>query len=473
MKLYENRITKRFLFLLICLIIVLAGAGIYFFLPDNRLNVVLISIDTLRPDHLGCYGYPQKTSPTIDGLAREGVRFQNAVSTTTWTLPAHLAMLTSLNDYAHGVIWDTYKLEEERITLAEIFKKKGYTTIGVFTGPYLHPIFGFHQGFDQYIDAMVLKNKNSKDFDLYSAAPKEITTPNAMKNVKALLKDTGKRPFFLFLHLFDVHHDFIPHPPYDTLFDPGYNGPVNGINPEKNPAIHKDMSSEDLAHIKALYDGEIRFVDEEGINILVNLLKDKGIINNTLIIITSDHGEEFFEHNIFGHRQNLYGTTLHVPLIVWCPKLLPQGVTIEEPVSIIDIMPTILELAGLPSSPESQGVSLVPLINGKKEKKRPLFSELVGKNVHIESIRTGDSKVILNYIDKTWEYFDLKNDPFEKQPIIQSSDPIVKKTLNTFNLTRRDLIKYRQSISTQKHKPIELDPQLRKKLESLGYINKK
>lgn len=268
-------------------------AYIYFSRPP--LNVVLVSIDTLRPDHLSCYGYSRATSPSLDRLALEGARFESAISTTSWTLPAHIALFTSLPDLVHGVLWDDQKLNENRITLAEILKESGYRTGGVFTGPYLLPRFGFEQGFDDYLDA-TLHDKKLVGPDVLLASEQGRTTPGAMEKVEAWIDQSPDDPFFLFLHLFDAHPDFDPPPPYDTMFDPSYSGTVQGKDVFHNPAIKADMAPRDLSHLKALYDGEIRFVDEAGISRLLAILEERDLLDRTLIIITSDHGEEFFEH---------------------------------------------------------------------------------------------------------------------------------------------------------------------------------
>jgi len=439
----------------------------------SRFNVVLVSIDTLRPDHLGCYGYSQPTSPTIDRLAREGAQFKNAFSTTTWTLPGHLALLTGLPDLVHGVISEAQMLDENRITLAEVLKKGKYRTLGVFTGPFLLPRWGFDQGFDVYQDA-TLYDKKLDGAEMLNASERGRTTPGAMDKVEALLDQKPGKPFFLFLHLFDAHPDFDPPPPYDRMFDPDYTGSVNGIDIMKNPAVHQDMDPRDLEHLRSLYDGEIRFIDEAGISRLVGILRKRGLIERTLIIITSDHGEEFYEHGVFGHRQNLYDTTLHIPLVLWCPALVPPGLVIKEQVRIIDIMPTILDLLGMQQSPEALGESLLPLLSsretGETKGPRQIFCEVQESNLYIEGLRTEDSKVVVDYRKQERLYLDLLKDSEERAPLMSPEHPAFKKALDRFFSVRWNLVAYRDSLPWRATNAPKMDPELRERLKSLGYL---
>ena len=438
---------------------------------SSPLNVVLISIDTLRPDHLGCYGYERLTSPTIDRIAREGILFENAFSSTTWTLPAHLALLTSLPNLVHGVIDEDSALDENRHTLAEILNDNGYKTIGIFTSPYLLPRFGFSQGFDEYLD-MTLFDKKLDESEMIRAAERGGTTPGAMEKVAAFLNQDTKNPFFLFLHLFDVHADFDPPEPYNSMFDPGYSGSVPTTDIMNNPAIHKDMSAQDLNHLVALYDGEIRFVDETGISRLMDLLTENGLKDQTLIIITSDHGEEFFEQGVIGHRQNLFDTTLRIPLIIWCPGRVPAGKSAKNQVRIIDIMPTILDILRLPQSQEGLGKSLVPLFLNQveEENSRPLFTVVKNWVDYQESLRTTDYKIILDYKRDERLFYDLLNDPEEMSPILIKDQLEFRGAMDQFFRIRWNLTSFEKTLPQSGKVAPELDPELIERLKSLGYI---
>ncbi len=434
-----------------------------------RTNVILISIDTLRPDHLGCYGYGRATSPAIDRLASEGIRFDNTFSSTTWTLPAHLALLTSLPDVVHGVTTEALQLDERCLTLPEILREQGYRTWGVFTGPFLMARWGFGQGFDSYRDATVYDKKLEGEV-MIQAAERGQTTEGAMKKVRELFQDQSPRPFFLFLHLFDVHPDFDPLPPYDTLFTPSYLGNVHGIDIMNNPLVHKDMPQVDLDHLIALYDGEIRSVDELGIAVLVRMLDEFGLSDNTLIVLTSDHGEEFFEHGVFGHHQNLFDSTLKIPLVIWGPGLVPSGKSVDHQVRIIDIMPTILDLLDLPQSPEGLGQSLRELWEAPQEFRsdRPVFSEVKSWKHYMESLRLTNFKFIRDYSRNDKAMVDLALDPHEIDLIF--GDDISPEVEKKFLELRSGLIAYQKGLPWRSHRAPEMDPELRERLKSLGYI---
>lgn len=457
-------------------LVILVAAGSLFIYRSTRpkkFNVVLVSIDTLRPDHLGCYGYGRDTSPAIDRLAREGARFETVISSTSWTLPAHMAMLTSLPDMVHGVVWDYIRLDENRVTLAEMFKRNGYVTGGVFTGPYLLPRFGFGQGFDDYIDATLYDKKLVK-LDVLNASELGRTTPGAMdKTEKWLRERNSDKPFFLFLHLFDVHQDFDPPPPYDTMFGESYDGDISNKGMATNPVFKKMLPRKEVDHFVALYDGEIRFVDTEGVDRLIKILESIDVLDNTLIVITSDHGEEFYEHGFWGHHHNLYDETLKVPLVLWQPELVPQNKVIKGQVRIIDIMPTILDLVGLPQSDETLGVSLVPSFEGKMPDGGPprwALAELFGINMNMEALRSEKFKIIRDNQKKKIEYLDLEADPAEINPITDSENNGFKKALKNLAVFHRAMETCRKSIPWSGDRSIQLDEETRQRLRSLGYV---
>lgn len=451
----------------------LAAAGWFWLRPGpSPLNVVLVSLDTLRPDHLGCYGYSRDTSPTIDRLAAEGTIFETVISSTSWTLPAHHALLTSLPDPVHGVLWDNHRLDDARITLAEVLSENGYRTAGIFTGPYLLPRFGFDQGFDEYIDA-TLFDKKLTGADVLIASERGRTTTGALDKVGRWLDKDASRPFFLFLHLFDIHPDFDPPPPYDTLFDPDYEGRIKGTDVFHNERIHSGMSGKDLEHLKALYDGEIRFVDEAGVGRLVKMLEKRGLLDDTLLVITADHGEEFFEHGEFGHRLNLHDTSLRIPLIFRAPGHIPAGRVVGEQVGIIDIMPTILSVIGLPPSPEGMGRDLMPAMRGDSSPPPPaVFSELTGGDLHLESYRREEFKIVLDFKQGKLRYFDLLADPAEKKPVADSSDDRLREVLAEFETMREDMSARRRIIPRGLDRTEPMDAEIRQRLESLGYIGR-
>lgn len=349
------------------------GALVWFFgfREEIKPNVILISIDTLRADHLGCYGYPQDTTPNLDRLAAEGMRFDRVHSTTSWTLPAHVSLMTGLPNELHDVRHDTIRLDPAREMLAEQFKRAGYKTAGFFGGTYLGEDYGFAQGFDRYENCGAPSAKQLKElgrnpleaeFEAESLSHRVITAEKIENKAEAFLRNAGEDPFFLFLHHWDVHYDYRAPSEYVRLFAPNYRGSLDPSAFMANPKIAPDMSAEDLAWVIAHYDAEIRWVDFQ-IGRLLETLDELGLRENTYVVVTADHGEEFFEHGNKGHRKTLYEESLRIPLIIAGPGI-NAGDTRNQ-ARIFDIMPTILDLCGLPAGSECYGVSLAPLTRGK------------------------------------------------------------------------------------------------------------
>jgi len=382
-----------------------------------RPNVLLVSVDTLRPDHLGCYGYERDTSPVIDRLAAEGARFETVVSSTSWTLPAHVTLFTALPPEAHGVQFDPRALEEEALCLAEVLKDAGYATAAVVGGPFLRSMYGIDQGFDVYDESVVRS--------LYESHV-GVTSPTLVELATDWLDgwDRAGRtaPFFLFLHLWDVHYDYTPPPPYDTMFDSDYDGEIRAEDFERGEHIHPEMDPRDLDHVIALYDGEIRYTDG-WIGRLLEDLRDRGVADDTIVVLTSDHGEAFFEHGVKGHRKDLYDETLMVPLVVRYPPRVPAGHVVRQQVRLMDVAHTVLALAGV-DRPEGFGLAsdvdagprdLTPYLDEGSEELPSLvgFADLHGI---LGAIRTPDHKLLSERgALATAELYDLAADPAESE----------------------------------------------------------
>ncbi|MFT5444525.1 MAG: membrane-anchored protein YejM (alkaline phosphatase superfamily), partial [Myxococcota bacterium] len=217
-------------------------------------------------------------------------------------------------------------------------------------------------------------------------------------------------PFFMFVHLWDVHFDFVPPPPYDTMFDPDYAGDLTGENFFRSPRINPQMSGADLRHILALYDGEIAWTDHH-IGKILDDLDARGLLANTIVALVSDHGEEFFEHGKKGHRFTLYDEVIRIPMILWYPEKIRSGVRIQSPSSLIDIFPTLLELAGAPKADKVMGRSLLPAINGGSAfEDRLAISELNTLGRNLATFRGEATKLLLNNDNGHAWTFDLRLD---------------------------------------------------------------
>ena len=439
---------------------------------------MLISIDSLRADHLGSYGYNKPTSPTMDALAAQGARFEWAISTTSWTLPAHAAMFTGLYDSAHGLVDNGLALAAEHRTLAEVLQDNGYQTGGFFGGPYLHPIFGLGQGFDTYESCMAQIDTDATEESVrdqsrqkHSASHSDVTSPRTLAAATRWLDSLDRdKPFFLFLHLWDVHYDFLPPKELVDLFDPGYAGTLTGENFMDNPAVRADMDARDFAHLLALYDGEIRFVDDH-IGQLVEVLKGRGEWDNCLFVITADHGEEFFEHGQKGHQKTLFDEVVHVPLVLTWPGHIPAGVRVSDPVRSIDLMPTLLTAAGVSKRPRVQGRDLWPLIKGQSLPSEPALCELLVDKREYRAVRTSGFKVVRSHPSKALAGFDLSSNPKEALVgQILEPDPRV---VSGGRVLLAETERAREWLRTLGAGPkeIEMDPAMLENLRNLGYVD--
>ncbi len=450
--------------------------------PVHRVqpDIVIVMIDSLRYDHLGCYGYARPTSPQIDCLATEGVRFQNAISTTSWTLPAHAALFTGLFDETHGLLHNDLRLSDNMVTLAELLRGVGYRTAGFYGGPYLHPTYGLSQGFDTWVSCItkfdetlpqdIVRTIAEGDINISHS---DITGYQTLEKVRLWLQALDDRPFFLFLHLWDVHYDYIPPAHYIRMFDPDYNGALTGNDMMHNPDVRADMPRRDLEHLIALYDGEIRFTDDILSNILAEINGRKRL-HEALVVVTADHGEEFFEHGYKGHQRSLYEEVVRIPLIFrWLGRLDP-GHVVKEQVRIIDIMPTVASLADVSLRSKVQGRDISPLLRGGKLKPEAALCTLhVTGMQELHAVRTNRQKLITSpspYEQRpNFQFFDLMRDPGEliTQPIWTNGYYEARSTLN--KLRRESRLLSRRLGETVRIAPPP-DNALREKLRSLGYL---
>ena len=425
----------------------------------RRPNVVLVSIDSLRADHLGAYGYPRPTSPRLDRLAAEGVVFDSAWSTTTWTLPSHVSLLTALYPEVHGVTEDGLRMTADQLLLSEVLRSAGYRTAAFVSAPFLNRIYGFDQGFDLYDDVTIpLKRHRESHRGSTGAALHGAIT--------RWLGEGHGEPFFLFLHYWDVHFDYEPPPAFVAPFDPGYRGAAEFRNFEKNRAIHPGMPEADLARLVALYDGEIAYTDHH-LGLLFDELERLGKLEDSLVVVTGDHGDEFFEHGEKGHMKNLFETTLRVPLVVRFPGGAAGGTRVAEPVSLVDVGPTLLDALGVARPPVFDGESLVDLAAGQRRRRpRPIFAGLYGRSW---AVRSGDLKLVR--VERTGEppseaLFDLAADPGEVEDLAPSRRDEARQLSDLLARWRRHAAGQRREAA----RPFEKGEGLRETLESLGYL---
>ncbi len=444
------------------------------------MNVLLLVIDALRSDHLGASNYHRDTSPNIDKLAKNGVFFKNTITPVPRTSPAVASILTGLYPHSHGIRFlYTTKLNPNVSTLQEILKAHGYSTVG-------HAIelqeTGLEKGFDIFNPvswriANKIKRSMKKILMLYRKQdPAEMLTDFGIRQIDRL----REKKFFLYLHYIGIHWPYNPPEPYAEMFEPDYKGGHTfneaGTRIKRGDMIfNNNLPEEENRHAISHYDGAIRYVDFQ-VGRLIEHLKKKGLMEDTLIVLTSDHGEGFGEHNIyFEHGEYLYEENLKVPLVLIHPKL-PQKV-IESQAQLTDIMPTVLELMDIPLIDEADGVSLVPLIKEGAEARKYSFAETErsyykqNKRIYFNGIkgkwrmiRSNSWKLILipHPEQDIYELYNIKSDPGETRNLIDK-EPEVAKSM------KDELFKWIRH--SEQEENLDLTEKSKKLLRKLGYMD--
>ena len=447
---------RRFIKIFIIMLILIGGVSLAFYklLPSNnkKYNIVFIMIDTLRADHLGCYGYQRDTSPTIDSIANKGILFKNSFSASPWTIPTIVTLFTG---YHPNSVFEPANLRQAMRwilpnninTLPEMFQQNGYETYAIVDHPAINPIHGHARGFDRFIQASDLWEKESRNKMVLTGVSREDMFQLFSKDVLENIDESDKN-FFLYLHL------IYPHGPY-----------------ERHTSELNDLSiNVETDNIIDLYDSEIRYTDRLIEKIYDNFDK-KELLNDTYFVITSDHGEGFMDHNFEKHGNSLYNELLRVPLIILPPKSLsiPPSV-IESPVGTIDLFSSLLELAfNKNMSNGKEGKSLPDMINEDMgDDERIVFSESPNLRIIRAIAAIGNSfKYIYGDGEKGELLFDLDNDPEELNDV-QTEHP------ETVQLLRDAIIKHKiENRKIRESFTVELKDNTKEtlnKLRSLGYV---
>lgn len=326
--------------------------------PRPGPNIILISLDTLRADHLGCYGYPLETSPNLDAFAKESFLFEHCYSTSSWTLPAHASVFTGLLVAIHRAgTRERWRVDDSLTTLPEIAADRGYLTAAFTQGLFVAGALGFVQGFDRYSDGTVDQNLVSQ-----REHPEPYRAEKIFKQGERWLDEFGDNPFFLFMHTYEIHTPYSPPPEFARRF---------GVEPgEDNIPTPEIDSQKERDRFRALYDAEIAYTDYV-LGTFFDYLKRNGILENTMVVIFSDHGEEFWEHGGVIHGLTLYREQLHVPLIVRLPGTTPASGTVSHIVSTADIFSTLIDAMGSGYTHPSSSISLTPFMAREPPKTRP------------------------------------------------------------------------------------------------------
>ena len=410
------------------------------------LNVVLITIDTLRADHVGCYGYKQIKTPNIDGLAADGARFERAFAVVPVTLPSHTTMLTGTYPMLSGMHdFSGNKLSPLQPTLASVLKQAGYQTGAVIAAAVLDSRFGLNQGFDFYYDHFDFNRLDEANLD-------QMERPGNVVADVALdwLAKNSQKKFFLWMHLYDPHFPYRPPEPYSREY---------AAQP---------------------YDGEIAFADEQ-VGRLLRFLKEKGIYRNTVIVLCGDHGESLGEHGEKTHGFFIYNATMHVPLIIRLPENAAARV-VADPVSLVDLMPTVLGAVGLEIPSQVQGRSLLPQLRDLRDhddlhrddlhhddqagRDRVLYGETYLPRLHFNwSELRGSENTKYHFIDAPRpELYDLAKDPGEVHNLFAEKKAVSEEMRAKLAGMIRDY-----SAGKELAEKTGLDPDLMERLKALGY----
>ena len=475
-------ILKQNVFLFYCIFITVISANTLR-AEDNRSvadkagqtgkpNVLLIGVETLRADHVSCLGYTRATTPTLDKLAKEGALFSKAIATSSWTMPTNMSIFTSLYPGVHKTTDYQKKLPQGRSTLADIMKTQGYTTAAFVSNPTLGSQYGFSQGFDLYDDFSVDLDLGLNLFEDNDKGGKKVHNAMTSKAVNrsaiSWLQKNYDNPFFMFVFYFDPHYDYIPPPPFDTIFDPNYDGRTDGRGIVNKP----QPQPRDLEHIIALYDGEILYTDGY-VSKLLEKFAEYGIIDNTLVVIYSDHGDEFYEHGSTAHGHSLHNELTHIPLIFNWPRAIAGNKKIDCLVSQIDIMPTILDYLDIQYSSDMQGKSLKGLIEGKEENPHDIvYGEVsIHPNKLFAAARSRNYKFILDLQTGKKQLFNINDDPDEQINIYLEKSlegPVLIENQLTLRLINNS--KLADRLSGKEEDSVELDEEQIRQLKALGYV---
>lgn len=443
--------------------------------PDlrDRPNVVVILADALRADRLGCYGNGTGLTPHIDELARDGVVYRNTTAQAPWTKPSVATLLTSMYPSSHQAIHDASLLPDAVTTLPEALSAAGYRTVAYSTNPYVNPAFNFDQGFDEFtlepgerfggppmasqltVYGYAMRALKFATLDHFLPIPlwprffyQEIGILN--EDVLGWLEANRHGRFFAYVHYMDPHDPYFDHPynSYTIFAGQGYLDP--GLTPEMN----------------RLYDGEVAYLDAH-VGHLIRALKEWGLYDEALIVLTSDHGEEFNEHGGFSHGETLYREQIAVPLVVKYPGSAHRGLVDDAPARLLDVAPTVLDTIGLSVPTTMQGLSLLP--GAGVPRADYVFAETDRWGCVVWSIQDGRHKLVVanegnpRALPPT-ALFDLQADPGERYDILADEPDIARRLRG--QLDQAMAFARANAVAAQSG---ELDPATRERLRQLGY----
>lgn len=426
----------------------------------ERRPVILVVVDTLRADHLGTYGYTRATSPHLDDWARSGRLYERAFATSPWTAPSFGSIFTGQLPSRHGVMRQERpdgsvlfgSLDSGSVPVAERLSANGYRTAAFVNNPFLSPEFGLDRGFDLY--------------DYSPGDNREIRPAGAMVDRTLEWIDAqASTSFFVVMQLFDPHLDYDAPSPFrgrftDTI-DSEWELPVGEMNAIRSQAA--ELTAGDRSFIEAAYDEEVAYVDEQ-LGRFRQALADRGLLDGSLVLLTSDHGEEFFEHGGFEHGHALWQELVHVPLVAWGPGVVAGRD--PSPASIVDLAPTVLEFAGLAPVPSTAGVTLWPSLSASGElPERTLYAEQNLYGTELKAAIRWPFKLIVSVESGGRFLFDLEANPEERFVDLPEQQERAQSMLGELSRRVGEDLAAREGDS-----PVALDEETLEKLRSMGYV---
>ena len=443
---------QRFAFAVALVLLALGGCRQA---PENapRPNIVLIVVDSLRQDHLSCYGYERQTSPYVDQLAARGVRYERAYSQAAWTLPSVASLLTSRFPSQLGIHRIRHQLGEQFTRLPELLAADGYVTAAVVSHYLVSSSWGFERGFGHFDESNIRGHAG-------------VSSPGLLETASRWLGEPREAPFFLLLHFFDPHYAYIEHEGYRFGDFSSYDGPVTSgmlFDDLEDLGRAKLLKEPDLERLLSIYDSEIAFTDAH-IGRLLRRLEELDLFSSSMIIFTADHGEAFQDHHILGHGGNLMEEMIRVPLIIKMPGDGPVGVS-PRVVGLIDLFPTVLEAAGIAPPEGTEGRSL--LTRGLlHHHQRPVFSESVGGGSH-RVVVDGGLKLVHRLDPEARFLFDLEADPGERKRL----RPGVKRERFEQLSSLLDAWEAHLEASRGQAEEVEMTEEIKERLRALSYLD--
>ncbi len=451
-----------------------------------RPNIVFILIDTLRADHLPIYGYSRQTAPRLSALAQQATTFTQMYAQSSSTRPSVATLFTSLYPSTHQVHYERDFIPDSLTLMAEVLRAGGYRTFGASSNANVSPTFGYSQGFEEF---RVWKTESPFRLTLLGRTAEDALGPHTLGQLLQERTDIvpqasaitdmtldwvgrhASERMFLYVHYIDPHDPYRPPPPFDQTFDytkqpqrrAGGVDPVTLLGPNRN--------AEQVARTLDQYDGEILYTDGE-MGRLLDRLEAMGVLKDAIVIVTADHGEEFYEHGKNSHGRSTYEEVLRVPFLVQWPGKVPAGRAYEATAGLIDVMPTLLDLVGLETPAGLQGVSLAAGLTGRAAPTpRRIFAQVNQDTFAMEMVREGNEKLVRHTrgpLAGRHELYDLERDPLER------ADQAARASARVAALGQYLDALHAVSVHAAARVPAarlkKLDPSTEKALRSLGYI---